>query len=410
MRAAVATHLLSICVALAGGATSPADAAGVEAELADEALLLHLEAIVIDGHSDTTPLFEDPNWNFAERHELGQMDLPRIREGGLDAQFFSIYMGAQTEPGSALRKARTRIAAFRRMLERNADRVEQASSAEDIRRIVESGKLAALLGIEGGHIIEDSLERLREFHRLGVRYMTLTHSFHTEWADSSGIDEVPEPEHGGLAPFGREIVLEMNRLGMLVDVSHVSDATFRDVLEVSRAPVIASHSSCRALANHPRNLSDGMLRALAAHGGLVMLNFYPPYIDEKAAAAALPLKARLRSEIVEIRARFPLQPAARQLAFQKLYARNPFPQTPLAVLLDHFDHAIRVAGADHVGLGADWDGVPSMPEGLEDVSRLPVLTRGLLERGHSPDVVRRVLGANLLRVMARAQALADPQP
>ena len=255
-------------------------------------------------------------------------------------------------------------------------------------------------------MIENSLPALRTFYRLGVRYMTLTHSFHTDWADSSGTNEVPDPEHGGLTAFGEEVVREMNRLGMMVDVSHVSDATFEDVLRVTRAPVLASHSSVRAVADHPRNLSDDMLRALAANGGAVMINFYSGYIDGELVAPIRALFKRLAPELAALREKTEGRSLDRSRAFRDLIGHQQVPRTSLSILLDHFDHAIRVAGPDHVGLGADWDGVASMPKDMEDVSQLPNLTRGLLERGHSEETVRKVLGENLLRVMEEVEAIA----
>ena len=372
----------------------------------DASLALHRDAIVIDGHSDTTPWFQDPEWHFDERHADGTEDLPRMREGGLDAQFWSIYLGETPGPGRAIREALVRIDAVHELVRRHPRDLVLATRAEDIRRAAAQGRIACLMGIEGGHIIEESLPALRDFYRLGVRYLTLTHSFHTSWADSSGIDAALPPLHGGLTPFGEEVVREMNRLGMLVDVSHVSDDTFWAALRVSRAPVIASHSSTRAVADHPRNLSDDMLRALAANGGVVMINFYSGYDD---AALIEPLREVFRSfgpRIAELRTRYPDDTVARMRAMRALMRGVDVPRTDLAVVLDHFDHALAVAGPDHVGIGGDWDGVISMPRGLEDVSRLPALTRGLLERGHSPEVVRKVVGENLLRAMERAEAVA----
>ena len=367
---------------------------------------IHRDSIVVDTHSDTTPWFHDPEWDFAARHENGDMDLPRIREGGLDVQFWSIYMGRREGDGRAIREALERIDAVYEMVRRHSDQTELATREADVRRIVAEGKIASLMGVEGGHIIEDKLAVLRSFQRLGVRYMTLTHSFHTGWADSSGTGKVPEPEHGGLTSFGEEIVREMNRLGMMVDVSHVSDDTFADTIRVSRAPVIASHSSCRAIADHPRNMSDDMLRALAKNGGVVMINFYPSYIDVEVGKLAREHYETIKDRMKEIRERAGGDLLMRMREGRKLNAAHPWPQATLSKLLDHFDHAIEVAGPDHVGLGADWDGVPSMPSGLDDVSKLPALTRGLIERGHSAETVRKVLGENLLRVMRENERVA----
>jgi membrane dipeptidase len=380
-----------------GCASTPAD---------DPALALHHGAIVIDGHSDTTPWFEDPNWDFTRRHTDGHQDLPRMREGGLDAQFWSIYLGETQVAGAAIREATERIEAVHQLVLRHGDELALVTSAAGLREAVREGKVACLMGLEGGHIIEDSLAALRRFHEQGVRYMTLTHSFHTSWADSAGTNVAPAPRHGGLTPFGEQVVREMNRLGMMVDVSHVSDDTFWQVLRVTHAPVIASHSSVRAVADHPRNLDDEMLRALAKNGGLVMINFYPGYIDTRLVEPMRELFLELAPRVEKIRSDYATDPVQRRRAIRKLVASVDVPTTSLSVLLDHFDHAIRVAGPDHVGLGADWDGVASMPRELPDVSQLPVLTRGLLERGHSPETVRKVLGGNLLRVMREVEAAA----
>ena len=392
--------LLSFLIAsLAGCATT---------EAPDPAEALHFDAIVVDGHSDTTPRFADPSWNFAERHDDadGDMDLPRIREGGLDVQFWSLYTGKLDAPGDGLRIALERIDAVHEMARRNPDDVVVAHSVAELRAAVAEGKFVSLMGIEGGHIIEESLPALRLFHRLGVRYLTLTHSFNTTWGDSSGTTTIPEPSHGGLTDFGRDVVREMNRLGMLVDISHVSDATFFDALETSRAPVIASHSSVRAVADHTRNMSDEMLRALAENGGVVMINFYPAYIDEEttqATSAWFRTHGPTLMERREALADDPERLAAERAAF---FEANPVPVCDLDVLLDHFDHAIEIAGPDHVGLGADWDGVISMPSGMEDVTKLPDLTAGLLARGHSPETVRKVLGENVLRALEAAERVA----
>jgi len=396
--------LLLGCCAVAWHQTYAREASADELDA--RARALHRAAIVIDGHSDTTPFFEDPDWRFDERHDDTHMDLPRIREGGLDVQFWSIYMGKREGDGRAIREALERIDAVHELVRRYPDALALAGSVAEIRAAVAQGKLASLMGVEGGHIIEGRLPVLRSFYRLGVRYMTLTHSFHTEWADSSGTGEALAPEHGGLTDFGRQVVREMNRLGMLVDISHVSDATFFDAIEVSRAPVIASHSSCRAVADHPRNMSDEMLRALAQNGGVVMINFYPAYIDEAANQATRLHREGLRAELEAIQTRFGDDPRALGRARRELRLANPYPQVPLEVLLAHFDHALRVAGPDHVGIGGDWDGVPSLPSGMDDISKLPRLTRALLERGHSEETVRKVLGENLLRVLGEAERVA----
>ena len=373
-----------LVVALAGCAAS---------EPRDPAEALHFDAIVVDGHSDTTPRFADPGWDFAERHDDadGDMDaLVAAHNSGSSNNVLDWFELDSEEDGTF----------------HGTTGSHELDEDLDSTAAVADGKLVSLMGIEGGHIIEESLPALRLFHRLGVRYLTLTHSFNTTWADSSGTTTIPEPTHGGLTDFGRDVVREMNRLGMLVDVSHVSDATFFDAVETSHAPVIASHSSVRAVADHTRNMSDDMLRALATNGGVVMINFYPAYIDEATSRATSAWFAQHGPTLMEWREAFaddPQRLAAERAAF---FAVNPVPVCDLEVLLDHFDHAIEVAGPDHVGLGADWDGVVSMPMGMEDVAKLPDLTAGLLARGHSPETVRKVLGENVLRVLEEAERVA----
>jgi membrane dipeptidase len=389
------------------GATACASRAVAPESLAARAERIHSSAIVIDTHSDTTPYFQDPGFDFATRHptEYTHMDLPRIRQGGLDVEFWSIYLGRREGDGRAIREALQRIDAVHRMVALHPE-VGLATSVAEVREHVAAGRFVSMMGIEGGHIIEDSLPALRDFYRLGVRYLTLTHSFHTSWADSSGTGKPVEPLHGGLTDRGRVIVGELNRLGMMVDISHVSDATFYDVIATTRAPVLASHSSTRAVASHPRNMSDDMLRALAANGGVVMLNFYSAYLDEAVALETRAYYEKWGPHLQAIGASHEGAWWAQWLARREHYERYPAPQTTLSKLLDHFDHAIAVAGSDHVGLGADWDGVASFPKGLDDVSLLPWLTRGLLERGHPEDVVRKVLGENLLRVLGEVEAVA----
>ena len=369
---------------------------------------LHKSAIVVDTHSDTTPRFEDPDWDFMARHPLedGHMDFPRIREGGLDVQFWSIYMGKKERPGEAVQEALQRIDAVHRLVDQYPGQLGLAMNVEEIRDHVAAGRLANVMGVEGGHIIENDLAVLRTYHRLGVRYMTLTHSFHTDWADSSGTSQDLEPLHGGLSPFGEEVVHEMNRLGMMVDVSHVSDETFWDVLQVSRAPVIASHSSTRGVADHRRNIDDEMLKGLAENGGVIMINFFPGYIDDRVIEEGVAYTEQWGDTLEQI-PRLHAKGKSRARAYRDHFRAHPLPTTSLEVLLDHFDRAIALAGPDHVGIGADWDGVPSMPVGMEDVTDLPALTRGLLARGHSPETVRKVLGENLLRVMADVEEVGE---
>ncbi len=401
MRGGWGLALLGV-VGLAACASAPAE------DPAARALRIHREAIVLDTHADTTPHFQDANWDFAARHAKtdSDIDLPRAREGGLDVQFWSIYVGKVEGDGRAIREALERIDAVWQLARRYPNDVVVATDVAGIRRGVAEGKLVSLMGVEGGHMIEDKLAVLRDFYRLGVRYMTLTHSFHTSWADSAGTGQPLPPGNGGLTPFGVEVVREMNRLGMMVDVSHVSDQTFADALRVSEAPVIASHSSCRAVFDHPRNLTDDMLRALAAKGGVVMINYYPGYTDPLAAPKIADWFKRHGEELGALRTKYAGDMRQMSEGMKAIAAADPVPQGSLDTLLDHFDHALRVAGEDHVGLGSDFDGVPSFPEGLDEVSLLPNLTKGLLARGWSEEVVRKVLGENLLRVFGEVEQVA----
>lgn len=402
MRGTFAFGMLLVCVSTAC----------VRAPVEDEqarAVRVHREAIVLDTHADTTPRFQSPEFDFGARHAKAdvRIDLPRAREGGLDVQFWSIWVGKVEGDGRAIREALERIDAVWELARRHPDDVVVATDVAAIRRGVADGKLVSLMGVEGGHMIEEKLSVLRDFYRLGVRYMTLTHSFHTSWADSAGTGQPLPPGRGGLSPFGVEVVHEMNRLGMMVDVSHVSDQTFWDALAASSAPVIASHSSCRAVFDHPRNLTDDMLRALAAKGGVVMINYYPGYTDPKAAPEIAAWFARHGQELGALREKYASDLRQISEAMKAIAAADPVPQGSLDKLVDHFDHALRVAGEDHVGLGSDFDGVASYPVGLDEVSLLPNLTRALLARGWSEEVVRKVLGENLLRTMREVEVTAE---
>jgi membrane dipeptidase len=292
-----------------------------------------------------------------------------------------------------------------RAVERHPNDLMLATSAADIRRAKKQGKIACLMGIEGGHAIENSLPTLREFYRLGVRYMTLTWNNANDWADSNR-----EKKHNGLTEFGKDVVREMNRLGMLVDVSHVGDKTMSDVLDISQAPIIASHSSARALSNVPRNIPDDLLKRIAQNGGVVQVNFYSVFVD---AATVAPQSAerdrRLRAQQEALNQKYKDDPERLAEESDKLEAANPLPPLPLAKLIDHIDHIVKVAGIDHVGIGADFDGANDMPEGATDVSLLPNITYELLKRGYTEADIRKILGENLLRVFAAAESVARRQ-
>lgn len=370
-----------------------------------QALRLHRKAIVVDTHNDITSPMVDEDYDIATP-SAGKYhtDIARMKAGGLTAEFFSIYVDKQyaTSGGSA-RRAMDMIDMVYRAVERHPNDLLFATSVADIQRAKREGKVAALMGIEGGHAIENSLMALRDFYRLGIRYMTLTHNNTNDWADSAR----DEARHNGLTEFGREVVREMNRIGMLVDVSHVSDKTMSDVLDISKAPIIASHSSARALNDQPRNIPDDLLRRIAKNGGVVMVNFYPGFIDRKYADASKARDERLKPRLDALTEQFKNDPKRLAEETKKLEATDPLPPSPpLSVLIDHIDHIARVAGIDHVGLGSDFDGVPSLPEGMKDVSELPNITYELLRRGYSEKDVRKVLGENFLRVFAEAEKVA----
>ena len=386
--------------------------------LRERAARIHREAIVIDTHNDVTSAIIDEAFDLgmngigADGKLKTHTDLKRMKAGGLDAQFFAVYVGREyvnrraEEGGGSARRALDMIDIVYEQVRRHPDVLEMAFTADNIRQIARKGKIASLMGIEGGHAIEDSLGALRMFYRLGIRYMTLTHTNTNNWADAEGDASNPRiRKHNGLTDFGRQVVREMNRLGMMVDISHVADKTFFDVIETSRAPVIASHSSARALAPHTRNVTDEILRGVARNGGVVMVNFYDGFIDPK--KADVTLRARAFSE--ELTEKYPNDAARVREETRKWRVANAVQgKTPLKTLIDHFDHIIKTAGINHVGLGADLDGIPldGTPEELDDVSKLPVITYELLKRGYSETDVKKVLGENLLRVMAQVEDVA----
>jgi membrane dipeptidase len=370
-----------------------------------KALDIHRKAIVVDTHNDILSMMTDDNYDLGVS-SVGKYhtDIARMKQGGLTAEFFSVYIDRSfVRDGGSARRTLDMIDYVYRAAERHPNDLMMAYSTADIRRAKKQNKIAALMGIEGGHAIEDSLMALRDFYRLGIRYMTLTHNNTNNWADSC----CDEAKHNGLSDFGKEVVREMNRIGMLVDVSHVSDKTMSDVLDISTAPVIASHSSARALGDRPRNIPDDLLRRFTKNGGVVMVNFYPGFIDKNVVAASKERDARLKPQMDELRTTY--KEDAKRLAeeINKLQAANPLPTTPLSVLIDHFDHIAKVAGIDHVGIGSDFDGVPSLPVGMEDISKLPNITYELLKRGYSETDIKKILGDNFMRAFAQTERVAQ---
>lgn len=325
-------------------------------------------------------------------------DIPRLRQGGVGAQFWSVYVPASLAGRTAVTAALEQIDIVYQMMARYPETFELARTADDVERIFKAGKIASLIGMEGGHAIDSSLGALRMFAQLGAKYMTLTHSKNVPWADSA----TDTPDHGGLTPFGEQVVREMNRLGMIVDMSHVSPDTMDDVLRVTQAPVIFSHSSARALCDHPRNVPDAILKKLPANGGVVMVSFVRGFTTPAHAAWDTTQEA----EQARIEKAHPGDEAAVKAAMTAWIAAHPRPPVTIAQIADHVDHVRKTAGIDHVGYGSDFDGISAGPDGLEDVSTFPALTAELLRRGYTDDDVKKVLGLNLLRVMRAVEATA----
>ena len=370
-------------------------------------------AIVIDTHADTPQRFLDENYDIGstDPKDQGHISLDKTKAGNLGAEFFSIWVEPETNQGHFARHTLDLIDSVYEQAARHPDRMMMAFSVEDIERAHREHKLAALMGIEGGHSIENDIHLLRDYYRLGVRYMTLSWSNTNEFADSSGDINDPKVEHhNGLTEGGKRIVLEMNRLGMLVDISHVSDKTFWDTIAVTKAPVIASHSSARALTNDPRNMTDDMLRAVAKNGGVVDVNFYSAFVDEnyrKAAEAQTKDRdAAVKAYIDKLKAEGKTPTYLDSDSIEREWAAK-IPRPPLSSLIDHIVHIAKVAGIDHVGLGSDFDGVSgATPQGIDSAADLPKITQALLDRGYSADEIRKILGGNVLRVFRQAEEVS----
>lgn len=379
---------------------------------------VHRSAIVIDTHADTPQRFLDEGFDLAAPRDGGDLNLDSIREGNLAAQFFAIFVEPDRYHGHYSPRAFALIDALRHQLARHSDQIDFATSADGILAAHRQGKFAALMGIEGGHAIEGSLELLGAYHALGARYMTLTWNNSNGWADSSGDLDDPSVRHteDGLSSFGEDVVREMNCLGMMVDVSHVSDRTFYRVLDVSRAPVIASHSSARALCKAPRNLTDEMIRAVAAsggpqsQGGVVMVNFYSGFLSQQYLDALKAIEPECDCEVEALRSQAAAagQPIPWDAIHKlKLAYANRIPPPPFSALIDHIDHIAKTGGVDHTGIGSDFDGVGSqLPEGMNSPADLPKITEALLARGYSAEDCHKILGGNLLRVFREVEQLS----
>jgi membrane dipeptidase len=400
------TRMRRACLTLALLATTVALNVSVSSRAADDpppvserARRVHMSGLLFDGHNDLPwKLRELGNVAFetidlAKRVPKGQTDIPRMRAGGLKAQFWSVYI--PSEHKNPARTVVEQIDLVHRMVERYPDDLAMAYSADDVERVVKAGKIASLIGIEGGVAIENNLAQLRAFHRLGARYMTLTHNVTLDWADAA----TDAPKNHGLSMWGERVVREMNRLGMLVDISHVSAETMDDVLRVSQAPVIASHSSAYAVAPHPRNVPDAVLKRMPRNGGVVMVNFYSGFIVPQYAT-------KLNAARQELRAKHP-DPKAFARAMEEWSKANTLPRGTIADVADHIDHIVKVAGVDHVGIGSDFDGINAWPAGLDDVSCYPRLTEELLKRGYREADVHKILGGNVLRAFREAGRVAE---
>jgi membrane dipeptidase len=384
----------------------PAVGAAPQADLQTKSRALHFGAIVIDTHVDTPLRLLDPAFELSTRHTEGGIDIPRMRDGGLDALFFAIWIPGTVTGPRAVERALTQIDRVRRQAALYPRDLELATTASDIQNTVTHHKIAALIGVEGGHMINDDLKNLDRFFDLGVRYLTLTHSVNVNWADSSG----DIPAHNGLTDFGRRVIAEMNRLGMIEDISHASDKTFYDVLAISQAPVLATHSCCRALCDAPRNMSDQMIKNLAAKGGVIQINYYDAFLSQPFRDALKANDSLIDKDIdAKVRQRCGDDEACSAIEGMRLEREyinaGKLPRVDWTMIIDHIDHAVKLVGAEHVGLGSDFDGA-TPPDGMEDASHLPQITDALLKKGYSTVDIKNILGGNTLRVMRQVEATA----
>ena len=375
-----------------------------DAALLERARALHKQVPLVDGHNDYPWAVRENVQRDVDKLDIRQSqpsihtDIARLKAGGVGGQFWSVYVPAELQGQAAVTATLEQIDIVHRMLRKYPETFELALTADDVERIFKKGKIASLIGMEGGHSIDNSLGALRMFHRLGARYMTITHSKNLPWADSA----TDTPALGGLSAFGEAVVREMNWLGMLVDLSHVSPDTMADAIAVSQAPVIFSHSSARAVTDVPRNVPDNVLRTLPKNGGVVMVTFVPQFLSAKVAEWS----KRQTDETARLQQQFPNDEAARKAGLDAWTKGNPAPRATVADAADHIDHIRKVAGIDHIGLGGDYDGITSVPEGLEDVSKYPTLTAELLRRGYKDDDIKKILGLNILRVMRAVEKTA----
>jgi membrane dipeptidase len=405
--------VLLSCLVLAASSVLAQSANSSDATVSAKARAIQESAIVVDTHADTPQRFLDEGFDIgsADPNDVGHLSLDKARRGNLGAEFFSIWVDPETNQGHFAKHTFDLIDSVYEQTAHHPDRMMMAFSVADIERAHKEHKLAALMGIEGGHSIENDMHLLRDYYRLGVRYMTLSWSNTNEWADSSGDISDPKVEHhNGLTDFGKQVVLEMNRLGMMVDISHVADKTFWDAIATTKAPVIASHSSARALVDAPRNMTDDMLRAVTKNGGVVQVNFYSGFVDQTfrnaSEAQAKDQAAAIQKYVDSLKAQGkPVNYIQVDRMEREWTAKVPRP--PFKSLIDHIDHIAKVAGVDHVGLGSDFDGVSgATPQGMDSAADLPKITQALLDRGYSSDDIKKILGGNVLRVFRQVEAVS----
>ncbi len=374
-------------------------------DISARAKKLHFSCIVVDTHDDTTQRFLDGKFDIGERSSSGSIDIPRMKEGGLGAIFFSIWIPSKVTGPEAVNRAMTQIDALREQVRKHPKDLTLATTAAEVREARKQGKTAALIGVEGGHMINANLGVLRSYAALGVRYMTLTHSGNDEWADSSTDKAV----HNGLTDFGKDVVREMNRLGVIVDISHVSDKTFYDALEVSKAPLFASHSSCRAICDAARNMTDQMIKDLAAKGGVVQINYHVGFLSQEFRDAEKADPEINKAISAEVTKRCGENEGCQLIEGDRItreyVEQGKLPRVDFSKIIEHIDHAVKVAGVEHVGLGSDFDGA-NMPYGMEDATKLPKITEALLKKGYSEGDVKKILGENTLRVMTEVERVS----
>ena len=407
-------RLLSFALlACALAAAQTAQTKSTDSGVSPKAHAIHDSALIIDTHADTPQRFLDEGFDIGstDPNDVGHISLDKARHGNLGAEFFSIWVDPETNKGNFAKHTFDLIDSVYEQAARHPDRLMMAFSTADIERARREHKLGALMGIEGGHSIENDIHLLRDYYRLGVRYMTLSWSNTNEWADSSGdINDPTIQHHNGLTDFGKQVVLEMNRLGMMVDISHVADKTFWDAIATTKAPVIASHSSARSLVNAPRNITDDMLKAVAKNGGVVQVNFFNGFIDEnfrKAAdAQAKDNAAAVKQYLDQMKGEGKSVNYIEVDRIEREWMAK-IPRPPLKSLIDHIDHIAKVAGVDHVGLGSDFDGVSgATPSGIDSAADLPKITQALLDRGYNADDIKKILGGNLMRVFREVERVS----